>query len=122
MTTLPEQHANVANVHLSATEHNQKIIFLHSVKDGPASQSYGLQVASLAGVPREVIEEAQNKLKTLENQNVHQQEQQTEQWQLPLFAEPEDPVIERLKNLDLNDLTPKQALLTLYDLQEKLNN
>ena len=58
MTTLPEQTSGAANIHLTATEHDDKIIFLHNVEPGPASQSYGLQVAQLAGVPKGVIEQA----------------------------------------------------------------
>ncbi|MBQ0731850.1 MAG: DNA mismatch repair protein MutS, partial [Oleispira antarctica] len=66
MTTLPEQFNNVVNVHLTATEHDERIIFLHKVEPGPASQSYGLQVAQLAGVPKQVIQQAKEKLLLLE--------------------------------------------------------
>ncbi len=119
LTALPEKHAIVANLHLSATEHNNKIIFLHSVKDGPASQSYGLQVASLAGVPTSVIEEARLKLNELELQSVKQRPA-LQQQQLPLFAEPQHPAIEQLQALEMDDMTPKQALMTLYELQKKI--
>jgi DNA mismatch repair protein MutS len=71
LTTLPEMIPNIANVHLTATEHNDKIILLHSVNAGPASQSYGIQVAQLAGVPQIVIQQAKQKLLELENQAVH---------------------------------------------------
>jgi DNA mismatch repair protein MutS len=71
MTTLPEQMNNVVNVHLTATEHEDRIIFLHNVESGPASQSYGLQVAQLAGVPKEVIEQAKEKLHLLEKDSFH---------------------------------------------------
>ncbi|GFZ76760.1 DNA mismatch repair protein MutS [Pseudohongiella nitratireducens] len=66
LTVLPEQFDNIANVHLDATEHQQGIVFLHSVKSGPANQSYGLQVAQLAGIPQQVIEQARHKLAELE--------------------------------------------------------
>ena len=117
LTSLPEKFNNVGNVHLSATEHNNKIIFLHSVKNGPASQSYGLQVASLAGVPENVICEAKIKLKELEQQSLNQRPPQ-EQQQLQLFAAEEEPAIDQLKKLNIDNMTPKQALLTLYDLQD----
>ena len=66
MTAPPDQHSNVVNVHLKATEHDERIVFLHSVENGPASQSYGLQVAQLAGVPSKVIQQAKLKLQHLE--------------------------------------------------------
>src|SRR5690606_21160644 len=69
MTALPEQFSNVVNVHLKATEHDERIIFLHAVEQGPASQSYGLQVAQLAGVPAKVIQAAKTQLQQLEQGN-----------------------------------------------------
>lgn len=66
LTTLPEKMEGVVNVHLDALEHGETIAFMHSVQDGAASKSYGLAVAALAGVPREVIKRARQKLKELE--------------------------------------------------------
>ncbi len=66
LTSLADDIAGVANVHLDATEHGDELVFLHSVKPGPASRSYGLQVAQLAGVPREVIASARRYLQQLE--------------------------------------------------------
>ncbi|MDX1810320.1 MAG: DNA mismatch repair protein MutS [Gammaproteobacteria bacterium] len=120
LTALSEQYSNVDNVHLSATEHNNRIIFLHSVKEGPANQSYGLQVASLAGVPEKVISEAKHKLQELEQQSINQRPE-TPHHQLQLFAEPEEPAIEQLKKLNIDNMTPKQALFALYELQELCN-
>ena len=68
LTHLPEECDTVVNVHLNATEHEDRIVFLHAVQDGPASQSYGLQVAQLAGVPRHVIVQARQKLNSLEDE------------------------------------------------------
>jgi len=122
LTTLPEQHNNVANVHLSATEHNDKIIFLHTVKHGPASQSYGLQVASLAGVPQKVIEHAKSRLYELENQNKSKTEVSGQQ-QLALFVENQEPAaLTALKSIDPDDMTPRQALEQLYALKSLINN
>ncbi|HEX22160.1 MAG TPA: DNA mismatch repair protein MutS, partial [Chromatiales bacterium] len=73
LTSLPETLPNVANVHLDAVEHGDGIIFMHSVKEGPANQSYGLQVAALAGVPSAVIQRAREHLKRLEAQSLHEQ-------------------------------------------------
>ena len=121
LTSLPEKFNNVGNVHLSATEHNHKIIFLHSVQEGPASQSYGLQVASLAGIPSKVIDEAKIKLKELEKQSIDNRPPQLQQ-QLPLFSTEKQPAIERLKELSLDNMTPRQALTALYELQELCKN
>jgi len=121
LTKLPEQNRNVINVHLTATEHNNRIIFLHAVKDGPANQSYGLQVASLAGIPSKVIDQAKKQLFELENADKHLD--QNGQHQLPLFIpEPENPAIETLKKLNPDELSPKQALEQLYQLKSLINN
>ncbi|HFE39034.1 MAG TPA: DNA mismatch repair protein MutS [Gammaproteobacteria bacterium] len=121
LTTLPKKYRNVENVHLSATEHNNRIIFLHHVKQGPASQSYGLQVASLAGVPKRVINKAKIRLIELENQNTPKTEPCGQQ-QLPLTIDlPEDPALRALKQLDPDELTPKQALEQLYKLKEMID-
>ena len=68
LTTLATEVEGCANVHLDATEHGDGIVFLHAVKEGPANRSYGLQVAQLAGVPREVITQARHYLEALESQ------------------------------------------------------
>src|ERR1700749_2226397 len=68
LTTLAGEVEGCSNVHLDATEHGEGIVFLHAVKDGPASRSYGLQVAQLAGVPRDVIGQARQYLEALEAQ------------------------------------------------------
>jgi len=123
LTIMPEQRNNVANVHLTATEHKNKIVFLHTVKEGPANQSYGLQVASLAGVPQRVIDKAKNKLYELENQNLPAIEQSGQQ-QLSLMMDNND---EDQKNRDISDaiaslepdnLSPREALEQLYILKE----
>ena len=116
MTTLPEQFDTIANVHLDAVEHGERIVFLHAVKDGPANQSYGLQVAALAGVPRKVIEAARDKLERLERETHASNTADLDQ--LPLFQEPaEDPLRDRLKALDPDNMTPRQALESLYQLK-----
>ncbi len=116
LTQLPEQYPGIRNVHLDAIEHGDDIIFMHSVKPGPANQSYGLQVARLAGIPAESIRLARQKLALLEQQAVHGQGD--------LFAElpePEQPgsnvVIEELAAVDPDELTPKQALELIYHLK-----
>jgi len=91
LTTLATEVEGCANVHLDATEHGDGIVFLHAVKDGPASRSYGLQVAQLAGVPRDVIAQARQFLEMLEAQRDRANDSSngrggSAQRELPLFA------------------------------------
>jgi DNA mismatch repair protein MutS len=119
LTALPDAHSTVKNVHIDAIEHGEKIIFLHSVKEGPANQSYGLQVAQLAGVPRSVIQIAREKLGQLENQE--RQESTSPQLGLPLDApDVSHPALDLLQDSDPDNLTPRQAQKLIYDLKEKL--
>ena len=123
LTQLPEHCNNVINVHLNATEHNDGIVFLHAVQDGPASQSYGLQVAQLAGVPRHVINQAQNKLHQLESESVGQTVNKTPVTKQPdLFTTPEPhPAVDILEQMDPDDTSPRQALELLYQLKSLVN-
>lgn len=123
LTTLAEEMTSVKNVHLDATEHGDKIIFLHTVQPGPANQSYGIQVAQLAGVPRSVIQFAKQKLQTLENEAYHHNVQHSampEQRDLFAEIEPEHPVIVRLQDVNPDQLTPKEALELIYQLKAGL--
>ncbi len=119
LPSLADTDAGVANVHLNATEHNERIVFLHSVLPGPASQSYGLQVAQLAGVPKPVIERARQHLAQLEQQSLNQQSQAPRlaskaPLQSDLFASAAHPMVEILRTLKPDELTPLQALELLY--------
>jgi DNA mismatch repair protein MutS len=120
LTTLADEHEGIANVHLDAAEHGDHVVFLHAVREGPASQSYGLQVARLAGVPRAVIERARTRLRKLEHGAVRQAEAVSPQ--LPLFgAEPAgSPALEALRALEPDALTPREALEALYRLKGML--
>ncbi len=124
LTALPETLGNVANVHLDAVEHGDGIVFMHSVKEGPANQSYGLQVAALAGVPPAVIERAREHLRHLEAQNLHESASEPAAQQFSLFAEePREasaPALDALRETNPDDLTPRQALDTLYRLRDLL--
>ncbi|MFB9145763.1 DNA mismatch repair protein MutS [Halomonas alkalicola] len=128
MTALPEQAEGVANVHLTAAEHRDGIVFMHRVEEGPASQSYGLQVAQLAGVPQGVIARAREKLAQLEQQEVDQGSRTAQRLgdhppmpqQNDLFASAPHPLVEELGGLALDDLTPRQALALLYRWRESL--
>lgn len=120
LTSLPEHIPGVANLHLTATEHKERIVFLHAVKEGPANQSYGLQVAALAGVPQEVIAQARQRLVELENYP-RQRPVDGNEAQPDLFATPADhPAVQLLQNLDPDELSPRQALKKLYELKQLL--
>ncbi|MEX2132220.1 MAG: DNA mismatch repair protein MutS, partial [Pseudohongiellaceae bacterium] len=114
LTALADSHPTIHNVHLEAIEHQNGIVFLHQVKQGPASQSYGLQVAQLAGIPRQVIQQARLKLASLEEASVTagQQEKKaaTAPLQSELFSVGEHPLVEILRKLNPDELTAKQAL------------
>jgi len=123
LTHLPEQLEGVKNVHLKAVEHGDSIVFLHSVNDGPASQSYGLQVAALAGIPKNVLRRARFQLSKLEKGD-------TDNPQMGLFStyeepepelEPDNPALDKLEEIDPDDLTPRAALDLVYKLKSLLN-
>ncbi|MDD5462641.1 MAG: DNA mismatch repair protein MutS [Methylococcales bacterium] len=118
LTTLADEQKTIHNVHLDAMEHGDKIVFLHAVKEGAANQSYGLQVAALAGVPRSVIDKAKTKLRHLEDHAYHEQQSATGVNQLDLFSSQEcHPVVTLLEDIKPDDLSPKQALELLYQLK-----
>ena len=133
LTGLASEVEGCANVHLDATEHADGIAFLHAVKEGPASRSYGLQVAQLAGVPRDVIGQARRYLEMLESQRDRRDgadrdrtDAERAQKELPLFAAPAagalpDPVRDALSALDPDEMTPKAALEALYRLRRLLD-
>lgn len=127
LTLLADDHPTINNVHLNASEYHDTIIFLHTVEEGPANKSYGLQVAKLAGVPREVIREASAMLQRLEKREplvMHPNETR----QQDLFSTMTDnagnassilhPIVAKLATIDPDQLTPKEALAVLYELKQ----
>ncbi|WP_247254871.1 DNA mismatch repair protein MutS [Pseudomonas moorei] len=126
LTVLPEAQPLVANVHLNATEHNERIVFLHHVLPGPASQSYGLAVAQLAGVPNEVILRAREHLSRLEDTALPHEAPKPAKGkpaapqQSDMFASLPHPVLDELAKLDLDDMTPRRALEMLYTLKTRI--
>ncbi len=122
LTRLPEQVQGIVNVHLDAVERDERIIFMHTVRDGAASQSYGLQVAALAGVPPQVIRLARDKLHELERQRPTGTAQEPPRPEPEPPIRPPTPVEEALAALELDDLSPRQALESLYRLREMLNS
>ena len=139
LTQLADELEHAVNVHLTATEHDDSIVFLHNVHEGPASQSYGLQVAKLAGVPVEVIRNAKAQLASLEGANttpdakrptIGLPQKMTQRataiadakaFQEDMFARLEPSALElAVSALDLDDMTPRQALEQLYRLKQQL--
>ncbi|MCU4351778.1 DNA mismatch repair protein MutS [Acinetobacter ursingii] len=128
--------AGIDNYHVTAKEMNGNLILLHKVQHGPASQSHGLQVAKLAGIPAGVIKEAQKRLKILEKQqqqhiqsavqndlfNAVEHEIETPVIEKVIEVEAQSPALEMLKQIDVDNLTPRQALEQLYSLKATLNS
>ncbi|SFA72798.1 MULTISPECIES: DNA mismatch repair protein MutS [unclassified Bacillus (in: firmicutes)] len=156
LTVLEEELPNLKNIHVSAVEHNGKVVFLHKIKEGAADKSYGIHVAQLAELPEELIERANEILLSLEQQDqqgaakiqpssakkekakplqpVETVKIQDEDAQLSFFDATVTPtpkvelntkekkIVEQIKGLDILDLTPLQAINTLYELQKKLKS
>jgi DNA mismatch repair protein MutS len=119
LTALAQELASCGNVHLDATEHEGQLVFLHAVKPGPVNQSYGLQVAALAGVPREVIRRAKAYLTTLESQQAaHVQNPQGQLPLAPASEESYDELHNAVDDLDPDTLSPRAALDALYRLKD----
>src|SRR5580693_6671983 len=115
LTSLASEAPGVANVHVEAIEHGESLVFLHSVKEGPANQSYGLQVAALAGIPKAVTTQARRYLTELERERDALRTSTSPQGELALFspphsAPPESAALEALRALDPNSLSPREAL------------
>ncbi|MDO6747043.1 DNA mismatch repair protein MutS [Gilvimarinus sp. 1_MG-2023] len=122
LTQLPDSIPGIVNVHLNATEHKDSIVFLHKVQEGPASKSYGIQVARLAGIPNPVLQSAEVQLQSLEGGEHHQLSStpaapSASPMQASLFDAPEHPAVSALDELEPDEMTPKQALEALYRLK-----
>jgi len=122
LTALPESHASMANVHLDATEHDDHVVFMHHIQEGPANRSFGLEVAKLAGVPHGVLLHARQKLTELESQQ-GTAKVIPERAQVDLFTveAPVSPALDVLKGIDPDQMTPKDALDALYTLKTLLD-
>ena len=117
LTGLAASLPATANVHLTAAEYKDQVVFLHEVRPGPASQSYGIQVARLAGVPAAVLNKARARLRELESQPAANTDQGDLFVQPPVEDAPEDPLRTRLASIDPDNLTPMQALELLIELK-----
>lgn len=119
MTSLTNKLTNCHNYHLDATEHEGRVYFLHKVQEGPASKSYGLHVAELAGIPQQVCDMAKTKLLELETEKGYETKQQPEPIQPELFGSIiEHPIVNEIKDINPDSLSPRQALEILYTLKD----
>ncbi len=117
LTELARQSLGVKNFNVAVKEWNEQIIFLYRLLPGPANESYGVQVAALAGLPKEVVRRAKEILVRLESKQTLVSRPQ--QQYLPLFSAPsQTPLVEKLKAIDPDRITPLEALKYLYELKE----
>jgi DNA mismatch repair protein MutS len=118
LTAFPQKHARALNVHVGAVESGERIVFLHQIEAGPASRSYGVQVAQLAGMPASLVRQARATLAALETQ------QQAGDAQVDLFAVPNapaeasSPLHDALAAIDPDKLSPRDALEALYRIKQ----
>jgi DNA mismatch repair protein MutS len=118
LTSLAGDAPGVANVHVEAVEHGEKLVFLHSVRDGPANQSYGLQVAALAGIPKSVILQARRYLTELERERDALRRSSSPQGELALQVVPDSAAIEALRAIDTDGISAREALDLIIRLKK----
>jgi DNA mismatch repair protein MutS len=120
LTRIVDEFKYAANVHLDAVEHGSTIVFMHKVEEGAANQSYGLQVAQLAGIPKSVVNAAKRKLTQLENNQVASSSEQPDMFANNSIVQESvlHPVVAELELIQPDDLTPREALEVLYRLKE----
>ena len=122
LTRIVDEAKQAANVHLDAVEHGNNIVFMHKVEEGAAQMSYGIQVAQLAGIPKNVVAIAKRKLVQLENNQIAQNSHQPDMFSANIEPEPilTHPLIDAIDAIQPDDLTPKMALELLYQLKALL--
>ncbi|MBF0492764.1 MAG: DNA mismatch repair protein MutS [Deltaproteobacteria bacterium] len=117
---LADEKKALQNFHIAVKEWKGEILFLYQLVPGGTSQSYGVKVASLAGIPKKVIGRAEEILKQLSEKNPPQPTPASESLQMPLFTREENPLIKEIENLQIDHLTPLEALQILYAFQKKI--
>lgn len=133
LTVLAEELKQLKNIHVSAIEQNGKVVFLHKIKEGAADKSYGIHVAQLANLPESLIDRANELLQSFESQNEIEQASEVRDAQLSFFDQPigkekplatskEKRALEKIKKIDILEMTPMQAMNTLYELHKDLKN
>lgn len=133
LTVLDKELKQLKNVHVSAIEQNGRVVFLHKIKEGAADKSYGIHVAQLANLPNSLIKRANELLENFESQGESVQAPKLESGQLSFFDEPvikeaspfsakEKKALEQIREIDILEMTPMQAMNTLYELHKKLKS
>jgi len=123
LTSLESLIPSIKNVHVSAVEENGTLTFLHKIKNGSVDKSYGIHVAKLAGLPNEIISNAEEILSVYEHKNKgKKKEDQQIQFAIDWEEEKEDPIRTKLKTIDPLRLTPMDAINILYELKEETNH
>ena len=130
LTVLEDTHSGIKNLNVDVSEENGNIVFLHRIVEGSASRSYGIHVAKLAGIPKELLSRAKEKLYELEtgklSDNVYVKDVEPvaqKEIQLSMFMpEFSNPIIKKLKAVDLMEITPSQAIKILEELKESIDD
>ena len=119
ITELANEYSGAINLHLDAVKHKGDIVFMYDVKEGAANQSYGIEVAKLAGIPGKVIGDAKNRLARLSSKSVESELMRVQgALQTSLFSASASPVLERLKQVQPEELNPLEALQLIFELKE----
>jgi DNA mismatch repair protein MutS len=122
LTTLAERLPHVANYHVAVAEQGDEVVFLHEIRPGGADKSYGIHVAQLAGLPKQVVSRASEIMRQLEQKAAENDTLSIDPngpMQLDLFNEGPDPIRQEIEGVDVNTMTPLEALNFLYALQQK---
>lgn len=126
LTVLEEQISGVKNLNVDVSEVDGNIVFLHKIVEGSASRSYGIHVAKLAGIPNKLLERAREKLYELEtgksDYNKTANIAAVEEQQISFFTSKPNPAVERLKSINLMDVTPSQAIKILEELKDSIDD
>ncbi|MBY5034130.1 DNA mismatch repair protein MutS [Streptococcus gallolyticus] len=122
LTALSDSLSQLENVHVSTLEQDGQVTFLHKIAPGPADKSYGIHVAKIAGMPEDLLRRADTILATLENQAEHvpAQKEPISAQQLDLFASPDHPILDKLRQLDVFNMTPLEAMNALAELKKEV--
>ena len=120
LTALESRIPSIKNVHVSAVEENGNLIFLHKIKNGAVDKSYGIHVAKLAGLPEQIINDANDILAQHEKQTKKKKNEEQIQFVMEFPEEKEDPIKEKLKSADILHMTPLEAINFIYELKEEL--
>lgn len=120
LTSLEQEFSSIKNIHVSAKEENGQVYFLHKIEDGPIDKSYGIHVAKLAGMPKELLDRAAEVLESYEKEEKATLTDRSDQIAFDFDSRGQSKVEETLKKLDPNSMTPKEALDILYELKEMI--